>query len=127
MAWRLMHQKCYDNKMFFKVAKSPKTCHRSQQRVISLRTKTREIIEDGEMMNSEAPLHIPREELARICAHYQVRELALFGSVLRREHFPDSDIDLLVSFQPIAKVTFGTLARIQRFVALNALFLRPEY
>jgi predicted nucleotidyltransferase/plasmid stabilization system protein ParE len=51
---------------------------------------------------------------ADFCRHYQVRELALFGSVLRQEHRPDSDVDLLVSFAPVARVTFLTLARMQR-------------
>ncbi|MBI3985674.1 MAG: nucleotidyltransferase family protein [Lentisphaerae bacterium] len=65
-------------------------------------------------MNEAAPLHIPLEELARFCRQYQVREIALFGSMLSRRHRPDSDVDLLVSFQPAARVTFLTLARMQR-------------
>ena len=56
----------------------------------------------------------PFAELARFCRRYQVRELALFGSMLRQDHRPDSDVDLLVSFQPAARVTFLTLARMQR-------------
>jgi len=54
------------------------------------------------------------EELARFCHQYQVRELALFGSLLRQDHHPESDVDLLVSFHPAARVTFLTLARMQR-------------
>ena len=65
-------------------------------------------------MNEAISLHIPLEELIRFCRHYQVRELALFGSMLRQDHRPDSDVDLLVSFQPAARVTFLTLARMQR-------------
>ena len=65
-------------------------------------------------MNEEAPLHIPIEELASVCRRYQVRELAVFGSVLRPDHGPESDVDMLVSFQPTARVTFTTLARMQR-------------
>jgi predicted nucleotidyltransferase len=65
-------------------------------------------------MNDTGPLHIPFEELADFCCRYQVRELALFGSMLRQDHRPDSDVDLLVSFQPAARVTFLTLARMQR-------------
>jgi len=68
----------------------------------------------GTTMNEAIPLHIPFEELARFCRQYQVRELALFGSLLRQDHRPESDIDLLVSFQPAARVTFLTLARMQR-------------
>jgi uncharacterized protein len=66
------------------------------------------------MMNEETPLHIPIEALASVCRRYQVRELAVFGSVLRPDHCPESDVDMLVSFQPAARVTFTTLARMQR-------------
>jgi predicted nucleotidyltransferase len=65
-------------------------------------------------MNNAVPLRIPFEELADLCRRYQVRELALFGSMLHQEHRPDSDVDLLVSFAPAARVTFLTLARMQR-------------
>jgi uncharacterized protein len=65
-------------------------------------------------MNEAAPLHIPPEELANLCGRYQVRELAVFGSTLGEDRRPESDVDLLVSFQPGARVTFATLARMQR-------------
>jgi predicted nucleotidyltransferase len=64
-------------------------------------------------MNEQAPLHIPIEELESVCRRYEVRELALFGSMLRPDQLPESDVDLLVSFQPGARVTFTTLARMQ--------------
>jgi predicted nucleotidyltransferase len=65
-------------------------------------------------MDDAILLHMPLEELADFCRRYQVRELALFGSMLRQEHRPESDVDLLVSFAPAARVTFLTLARMQR-------------
>jgi uncharacterized protein len=65
-------------------------------------------------MKQEAPFQISVEELTSVCQRYQVRELALFGSMLRPDHSPESDVDLLVSFQPAARVTFSTLARMQR-------------
>ncbi len=73
-------------------------------------------------MSDASFLHIPTEDVASVCRRYQVRELALFGSVLREEHGSESDLDLLVSFQPTARVTFVTLARMQR--ELEALFGR---
>jgi predicted nucleotidyltransferase len=79
-------------------------------------------LQAGTTMNDAVPLHIPLEELAHFCRRYQVRELALFGSMLRQDHRPDSDVDLLVSFQPAARVTFLTLARMQR--ELEALWGR---
>jgi predicted nucleotidyltransferase len=66
------------------------------------------------MLNDPVPLHISFEALADFCRRYQVRELALFGSMLREDHRPDSDVDLLVSFAPAARVTFLILARMQR-------------
>jgi len=65
-------------------------------------------------INDAVPLRIPLEELTNFCRRYQVRELALFGSMLRPDSGPDSDIDLLVSFEPAARVTFLTLAKMQR-------------
>jgi predicted nucleotidyltransferase len=49
--------------------------------------------------------------------------LALFGSVLRDDFRPDSDVDLLVAFKPEAHVGFVTLSRMQR--ELTELFQRP--
>jgi predicted nucleotidyltransferase len=69
------------------------------------------------------PLHISSEELSHFCHRYQVRELALFGSMLGQDYGPDSDVDLLVSFEPAARVTFSTLAKMQR--ELEALLGRP--
>jgi predicted nucleotidyltransferase len=66
------------------------------------------------IMNDASPLRISFEELTNFCRRYQVRELALFGSMLRQDYRSDSDVDLLVSFEPAARVTFLTLARMQR-------------
>jgi len=80
----------------------------------------REGLEAANDMNEAMPLNIAAEELASVCRRYQVRELALFGSMLRQDPSPPSDVDLLVSFHPTARVTFVTLARMQR--DLEALF-----
>ena len=50
-------------------------------------------------------LDIPMDELAALCRRYHVRELALFGSVLRDDFRDDSDIDVLVEYSPDARVT----------------------
>jgi uncharacterized protein len=65
-------------------------------------------------MDKEEPFQFPVEEVESICQRYQVRELALFGSMLRPDHGPESDVDLLVAFQPGTRVTFAILARMQR-------------
>ena len=42
---------------------------------------------------------IPQEEVAAFCQRWRVVELALFGSVLRDDFGPDSDVDVLVRFE----------------------------
>lgn len=46
------------------------------------------------------PIEIPEEELARFCKRHHIRWLALFGSVLREDFDPNSDVDMLVEFDP---------------------------
>lgn len=54
-------------------------------------------------MRTQASLRLlPEEDLAAFCQRWKVRELALFGSILRDDFGPDSDVDLLVSFEPSA-------------------------
>lgn len=48
----------------------------------------------------ESSIAIDRNRLANFCRHNHVRRLALFGSVLREDFRPDSDIDVLVEFEP---------------------------
>ena len=54
-----------------------------------------------------------RDEIAAFCRRWQVVELALFGSALRDDFGPDSDIDLLVSFNPDARPTLFDVVRMQ--------------
>jgi len=55
--------------------------------------------------------------VADLCRRYQVQRLALFGSVLRDDFRFDSDVDILVDFDPAAQVGFVALARLQRELA----------
>ena len=68
-------------------------------------------------------IEIPRVELAEFCRRHKVRRLALFGSVLRGDFSAQSDVDVLVAFQPRARVGFMRLARMKR--ELSTLFGRP--
>jgi predicted nucleotidyltransferase len=43
---------------------------------------------------------VPREAVAGFCRKHHIRRLALFGSVLRDDFRPDSDVDVLVEFEP---------------------------
>jgi hypothetical protein len=45
-------------------------------------------------------IDIPRERLAAFCRKWKVREFSLFGSVLRDDFRPDSDVDVLVELEP---------------------------
>jgi uncharacterized protein len=45
-------------------------------------------------------LEISRERIADFCHRWKITEFALFGSVLRNDFRPDSDIDVLVTFAP---------------------------
>ncbi len=47
-------------------------------------------------------IDISEDRLAEFCREWKVKELALFGSILREDFGPDSDIDVLVTFQPEA-------------------------
>lgn len=49
-------------------------------------------------------IDVNTDDLADICRRYQVRELAIFGSALRDDFGEESDIDVLVEFQPGARV-----------------------
>jgi predicted nucleotidyltransferase len=72
---------------------------------------------------SRIKVKVPQKELADFCRRYRVRKLALFGSALRDDFHAESDVDVLVSFQPQARVGFITFSRMQR--ELSALFQRP--
>jgi predicted nucleotidyltransferase len=58
-------------------------------------------------------ISIPRKKLAEFCQRWKISELALFGSVLRDDFRPSSDIDLLVSFSPEARISLFDLVRMQ--------------
>lgn len=47
-----------------------------------------------------AHVKIPHERLAEFCRRHHIRKLSLFGSVLRDDFGPESDIDVLVEFEP---------------------------
>lgn len=51
--------------------------------------------------------------LASLCSRHQIRRLSLFGSVLTGASRPDSDIDLLVEFEPAARPNLLTMAEIE--------------
>ena len=61
-------------------------------------------------------------QLAALCQQWQIVELAVFGSALRADFRPDSDIDVLINFHPGARHTLFDLVTLQ--AALEQLFER---
>ena len=49
-------------------------------------------------------INIPRQEIAEFCCRNNIRKLSLFGSILRDDFTPASDVDVLVEFAPGARV-----------------------
>ena len=68
-------------------------------------------------------LSYDKEALARLCRSHRIRRLALFGSVLKGTDRPDSDVDLLVEFEPDAVPGLLGLAEIEG--RLSDLLGRP--
>jgi hypothetical protein len=59
-------------------------------------------------------INAPREELVEFCRRNQVKRLSFFGSVLRQDFGPESDVDVLVEFEPDAVVGFFKLYDIEK-------------
>lgn len=55
-------------------------------------------------------IEIPKEKIAEFCRRNRIRRLAFFGSVLRDDFRPESDVDVLVEFEPEARVGLIMLA-----------------
>ena len=51
-------------------------------------------------MTVEEKLSVSKETIAEFCRKWKIVEFALFGSVLRDDFRPDSDVDVLVTFSP---------------------------
>jgi predicted nucleotidyltransferase len=62
---------------------------------------------------SQARIDIPGDVIARFCEKNHIRRLLLYGSVLRDEFGPDSDVDLLVEFEPGRSVGLLRLAAME--------------
>jgi predicted nucleotidyltransferase len=72
------------------------------------------------MANNRVRIDVPQKEIAEFCLQFHVRKLAFYGSVLREDFNENSDIDILVEFEPGHIPGFFALARMER--KLSALF-----
>ena len=70
----------------------------------------------------QAHIDVPKERIAEFCRRSHIRRLALFGSVLRDDFGPDSDVDVLVEFEPGTRVGLLRLAGME--MELGALLGR---
>ena len=62
-------------------------------------------------MSARIPLN--REQIAEFCQRWKITEFALFGSVLRTDFRPDSDVDVLVTFASDARWTLFDMVHMQ--------------
>lgn len=62
---------------------------------------------------SRARIDLPADRVAEFCRRHHISWMALFGSVLRDDFTAESDIDVLVEFEPNRRYTYFTLARIE--------------
>ena len=71
-----------------------------------------------------AKIKIPKKKVAAFCQQNHIREFALFGSILRDDFSSQSDVDVLVDFDPEAEanLTLLDLARMQ--IELSDMFQR---
>ena len=67
-------------------------------------------------------LAIPRKKIIGFCQRWNVVEFSLFGSILRENFSPESDVDVLVSFASRAKVSLFDLVEMQ--AELKSIFKR---
>lgn len=70
-------------------------------------------------------IDVSKEKIADFCQYWHIIKLSLFGSVLRNDFRPDSDIDVLVEFQPGHTPGFLKLHRIQEELS-SLLGNRPD-
>ena len=71
---------------------------------------------------AQSNIAIPQDQITDFCRRWNVADFALFGSVLRDDFRPDSDVDVLVSFAPDARWSLFDFVDMQ--LELSAIFGR---
>lgn len=61
-----------------------------------------------------AAITIPLDQISDFCQNWEIQELSLFGSILREDFRPDSDIDVLVTFYPGVQVGLMALVKMEK-------------
>lgn len=73
-------------------------------------------------MREKNKIEIPKEKIEAFCRKHHILKLSLFGSVLREDFDPDSDVDVLVEFEPGQIVGLLRLAGME--IELSGIFKR---
>lgn len=58
-------------------------------------------------------IDIPLDQIKAFCRKWKIKQFALFGSVLREDFRPDSDVDVLVTFEPDGNFDFDERMKMQ--------------
>ena len=74
-------------------------------------------------MKINGSLEVPDKVIEDFCRRWKITQIELFGSALRDDFRPDSDVDLLVTFEPDARIGLFDLVRMQDEMA--AIVGRP--
>jgi predicted nucleotidyltransferase len=94
-----------------------------------------QVLQMEEYSHKQLPLAVPHDQIVDFCRRHHIRRLAFFGSVLREDFEPDSDVDVLVEFDPdhIPGLDFFAMQAelsqiLNRQVDLNTLhFISPYF
>jgi predicted nucleotidyltransferase len=68
-------------------------------------------------------IQVPMEKIEAFCHKWKIHRMWLFGSVLRKDFNPESDVDVLVEFAPDAKWSLLDMAEAEQ--ELSEIFRRP--
>ena len=74
-------------------------------------------------MTTTLQLELPLDKIADFCRRWNISEFAVFGSILREDFRPDSDIDVLVTFEEDVRIGLFAFARAE--LELEAILGRP--
>jgi predicted nucleotidyltransferase len=88
-----------------------------------------------ELLMRKARIDVPSDRVVQFCQRHCIRKLSFFGSVLRDDFGPESDVDVLVEFEPGSRIGLIRLAGLElelgeilgRKVDLNTPGFLSEY
>ena len=75
-------------------------------------------------------ISIPHERIAEFCRKHRIARLSFFGSVTRKDFGPDSDVDVLIEFQPSTHIGlgfFGLAAELEAILGRKVDLITPGF